>query len=176
MRTDRSREAPAAGAPRALTSGEFRDVIGHFATGVTVITVLHDDAPLGTTASAVCSLSLEPPMVVICMNETSATGQAVGEAGSFAINILSDAQQDLARRFASKAADKFEGVPMATGPFGQPLLEASLAQLECRVVETVTGGTHVVFLAEVLGATAGVGAPLAYFRGRFGRLDLGATG
>jgi 4-nitrophenol 2-monooxygenase / 4-nitrocatechol 4-monooxygenase, reductase component len=157
---------------RRLTPDEFRNVIGHFASGVTVITTSADDAPFGTTASAVTSLSLEPPSLLICMNLQSSTGQAVAKAGSFAVNILGEDHGDLAMRFASKGGDKFSGVPLTTGDHGQPLLADALASLVCRVTEQVAAGTHVVFIAEVEEATARPGAPLAYFRGKFGRLEL----
>jgi flavin reductase (DIM6/NTAB) family NADH-FMN oxidoreductase RutF/DNA-binding FadR family transcriptional regulator len=156
-----------------MSPKEFRDIIGHFASGVTVITALHDGQPFGTTASAVSSLSLEPPMVLICLNKTSSTGQAVSAAQRFAVNILGEDQADEAMRFATKsAAEKFAGVPVVDGEWGEPLLGEALAILECRVVEEVTGGTHSVFLAEVDRASARAGTPLAYFRGQFGRLHL----
>lgn len=157
---------------RRLSPDEFRDVIGHFATGVTVVTALHDGRPYGTTASAVTSLSLEPPMLLVCMNKESATGAAMDASGQFGVNILEEGQADLAVRFATKASDKFDGVPTTTGAWGEPLLAEALATLECRVVERTTGGTHVVFFGEVEHAAARSGAPLAYFRGRFGRLEL----
>lgn len=158
---------------RSLTSEEFRDVIGRFATGVTVITTTDVGSErLGTTASAVSSLSLDPPMVLICMNETSSTGQAIGRSKAFAVNILGEDQGQLAKHFASKDPDKFASVPLIHGPGGQPLLDQALASLECRVVEEVVGGTHRVFLAEVDHAVARDVAPLAYFRGQFGRLEL----
>jgi flavin reductase (DIM6/NTAB) family NADH-FMN oxidoreductase RutF len=157
---------------RRLTSEEFRNVIGHFATGVTVITALHEGRPYGTTASAVTSLSLEPPMMLVCMDRQSATGGAMAAAGRFAVNILGEGQADLARRFATKAPDKFSGVETTTGTYGEPLLAEALAQLECRVVDSTTGGTHVVFFGEVERAAAREGAPLAYYRGQFGKLEL----
>jgi flavin reductase (DIM6/NTAB) family NADH-FMN oxidoreductase RutF/DNA-binding FadR family transcriptional regulator len=157
---------------RSLAPDEFRDVIGHFASGVTVISTRHEGAPYGTTASAVSSLSLEPPMLLICMNKQSSTGAAVAAAGRFAVNILSEDQPDDAMRFASKGDDKFHGVALSEGELGVPLLENALATCECRIVEEVTGGTHTVFLAEVVRASARPGAPLAYFRGQFGRLEL----
>lgn len=157
---------------RRLSPDEFRDVIGHFATGVTVVTALHDGRPYGTTASAVTSLSLEPPMLLVCMNKESATGAAMDASAQFGVNILEEGQADLAVRFATKASDKFDGVPTTTGVWGEPLLAEALATLECRVVERTTGGTHVVFFGEVEHAAARSGAPLAYFRGRFGRLEL----
>jgi flavin reductase (DIM6/NTAB) family NADH-FMN oxidoreductase RutF/DNA-binding FadR family transcriptional regulator len=155
-----------------LTADEFRDVIGRFASGVTVITTVHEETPFGTTASAVSSLSLEPPMLLICMNKESSTGAAVAAARHFAVNILGADAPDLAVHFASKGGDKFSSVDYGRGDLGDPLLDRAMATLECRVTEEVTGGTHTVFLAEVDRASARHGAPLAYFRGRFGRLEL----
>jgi flavin reductase (DIM6/NTAB) family NADH-FMN oxidoreductase RutF/DNA-binding FadR family transcriptional regulator len=163
------------GAPdlRSMTPTEFRNIVGHFATGVTVITALHDGQPFGTTASAFTSLSLEPPMVLVCLNKTSSTETAVAASRRFAVNILGEDQADEAMRFATKTGDeKFKGVAVVDGQWGEPLLGEALAILECRVVEQVTGGTHSVFLAEVDRASARTGTPLAYFRGQFGRLQL----
>src|SRR3981081_1886972 len=102
---------------RRLTPEEFRDVIGHFASGVTVITALHEGSPKGTTASAVSSLSLEPPMVLICLNKTSSTAVAVAAAGRFAVNILGEDQAEEAMRFAKRAdaGDKFAGIAVSSG-------------------------------------------------------------
>lgn len=157
---------------RSLSPDEFREVISHFASGVTVITAVRDGVPYGTTASAVTSLSLEPPMLLICMNKQSATGRAVAAAGCFGVNILGANQVDLAERFARKGGHKFDGVPVTPGKWGEPLFEEALATLECRVAEETSGGTHYVFLAEVVSGAARGGAPLAYFRGEFGRLEL----
>jgi flavin reductase (DIM6/NTAB) family NADH-FMN oxidoreductase RutF len=155
-----------------MTSDEFRDVIGHFPTGVTVVTTWDDGEPLGTTASAVSALCAEPPMVLVCLNELSSTGSAIGRTGAFGISILAEGQDELARRFATKSADKFAGLEFTTAPGGQPLLAGALAHLECRVSERVLAGTHTVFLADVERGTKGDGTPLAYYRGRFGRLEL----
>jgi 4-nitrophenol 2-monooxygenase / 4-nitrocatechol 4-monooxygenase, reductase component len=170
MGTD-TKTTEAVGERRRLDSNEFRDIIGRFASGVTVITVEHEDQRYGTTASAVCSLSLEPPMLLVCLNKSSSTGQAIASARHFAVNILGEGQADAAMRFAGKG-DKFAGQRIVRGDAGQPLLGDALANLECRLVEEVTGGTHTVFLGEVEQATGGHGAPLAYFRGQFGRLEL----
>lgn len=157
---------------RPLSPEGFRDVIGHFASGVTVITTTLDGELHGTTASAVSSLSLEPPMLLIAMNRTSATGQAVLRSGAFAVNILGEGDGHLARRFAGKGGDKFDGVEVTVGDHGQPLLVDALAQLVCRVTQQVEAATHVVFFAVVHEATARPGAPLAYYRGKFGRLSF----
>lgn len=157
----------------AISSDQFRDVIGHFATGVTVITAVDAEEQYGTTASAISSLSLEPPMLLICMDRQSTTGAAVGRVRRFAVNILNEHQDDLARRFATKAERKFDGVRLLAGRYGEPLLADALAHVECHVVEEVSGGSHTVFLAEVHRASASAGTPLAYYRGEFGRLKVG---
>jgi 4-nitrophenol 2-monooxygenase / 4-nitrocatechol 4-monooxygenase, reductase component len=151
--------------------GVFRDVIGRFASGVTVITTRLAEQDYGTTASAVSSLSMEPPMLLICLNRTSETREAILAAGWFAVNILSEAQADLAYAFARKSPDKFKGTQMTRGTAGVPLLTGALAQLECRVSETATGGTHTVFMGHVQNAAATEAAPLTYYRGRFGRFE-----
>lgn len=150
-------------------------MIGHFASGVTIVTAATDGARVGTTASAVCSVSVEPPMLLVCMNGLSETGRVVHEGGVFAVNILSADQGQLARHFATKQPDKFRGINARPGPYGQPLLDDALAHLECRVAHRMQGGTHTVYLAEVQSAVAATGVPLAYFRGEFGRIQLTAA-
>lgn len=148
----------------------FRDVIGRFTSGVTVITTAVGDTRFGTTASAFSSLSMEPPMVLVCLNKTSETRGAVLEAGAFVVNILAEGQQDVAYRFARKG-DKWAGLDHDVGRHGIPVLQGTLAHLECDVGETVTGGTHTVLLAHVTVAGGHDGTPLTYYRGRFGRLE-----
>lgn len=150
----------------------FREVIGHFASGVTVITARHDGVDHGMTASAVASLSLEPPMLLVCVNKATVTETAIAGSGAFGVNILHEHQGEIAERFAGPhSAQKFERVETTDGVLGTPLLEDTLAWLECRVKEQVSGGTHTVFIGEVQRAEARRGAPLAYFRGSFGRID-----
>lgn len=160
-----------AGAPTAVPDEVFRDVISRFASGVTVITTTAGDSDHGTTASAVSSLSMEPPMLLICLNRTSDTQAAILESGVFGVNILAEDQGQIAYQFAKKGQDKFAGVGIRRGRTGVPLVEDALAHLECEVDETVTGGTHTVFLARVREAAGKEGTPLTYFRGRFGRLE-----
>ncbi len=154
-----------------LEQDVFREVIGRFTSGVTVITTTSDGEDRGTTASAVSSLSMDPPMLLICLNRTSDTQVAVLASGTFGVNILAEGQDRIASQFAKKGPDKFQGVDLVRGQIGVPLIGGALAQLECEVAETVTGGTHTVFLAHVRHASAAEGAPLTYFRGRFGRLE-----
>jgi flavin reductase (DIM6/NTAB) family NADH-FMN oxidoreductase RutF len=153
------------------SKGEFRDVMGRFASGVTVITCHVDGEDFGAAASAVCSLSDEPPMLLICLNVTSSTAQAIVKSGSFAVNVLAEDSAPLAQRFASKGGEKYQSVVFERGRDGAPLLAGSIAQFECIVAETVKGGTHLVFLARVVQVTSHPGNPLAYFRGSFGRME-----
>ena len=159
----------------AVDKDVFRDVIGHFATGVSVITTRDAGMDFGVTVSAVCSVSLEPPMLLVCLNRASRTQAAVGNAGSFAMNVLGRGQSELARRFATSRDDKFDGVDVSYGKLGNPLLVDALAHVECGVVEQATGGTHTIFIAEVRRAERFAGEPLLYFRGQFGSLDTGET-
>lgn len=109
-------------------------------------------------------------MVLVCLNKSSETQSAVLEAGAFCVNILAEGQQDLAYQFARKG-DKFANVIYDEGLAGVPVLRGTLAHLECRMEETVTGGTHTVFMGRVAVATGHEGTPLTYYRGRFGRLE-----
>jgi DNA-binding GntR family transcriptional regulator len=110
-------------------------------------------------------------MLLVCLNKTSDTQAAILEAGVFGVNILAEDQGQIAYQFAKKGQDKFAGVGIRRGRTGIPLVENALAHLECEVEETVTGGTHTVFLARVKEAAGKEGAPLTYFRGRFGKLE-----
>jgi 4-nitrophenol 2-monooxygenase / 4-nitrocatechol 4-monooxygenase, reductase component len=160
--------------PAAFDGTVFRRVISNFMSGVVVITTTHDGVPHGMTVSAVSSLSLDPPMLLVCLNASSATQEAVRSAGRFAVNILAEHQGQIAERFARSTADeKFTGLAVRDGHTGVPVLPGALATVECRVVEVVTGGTHRVFLAEAVHAEAIEGSPLAYFRGKFGKFELG---
>lgn len=156
------------GAP-AIDAEAFRDVIGRFATGVTIITARWDGANCGMTASAVSSLSLEPPMLLICVNRANATHAAITESGAFAVNVLDEAQAEVAATFASRSDDKFAGLAVIEGIMEQPMLSDALAVLECSVSEHFIGGTHEVFVGRVISARAREGGPLTYYRGRFGR-------
>lgn len=153
----------------------FRDVAGHFATGVTVITTMNEDVPVGTTASAVASLSMDPPMMLVCLNRSSATHDHIAASGAFGVNIMSQGQGGTAYAFAKKGADKFSGVAWNPANNGVPLIDDSLASIACRVVETTVGGTHTVFLGEVTHAEAFPGEPLTYYRGAFGRFEHDAA-
>jgi len=155
-----------------LDAAVFRQVIGRFMSGVVVITATDQGERRGMTVSAIASLSLDPPMIVACLNAASSTQEAIRRAGAFAVNVLADDQEQLAGLFARPGADPFLDLPCEPGITGAPLLAGALAVLECRIAQEVRGGSHRVVLADVVRASAGEGSPLAYFRGRFGRLEL----
>jgi flavin reductase (DIM6/NTAB) family NADH-FMN oxidoreductase RutF/DNA-binding GntR family transcriptional regulator len=155
-----------------VDAGTFRHVVGHLASGVTVITTRTDQGVFGVTASSVTSLSLDPPMMLACLNSALHTAGAVSQRGAYAVNVLGQGSEHLAQQFAVPSPDKFAGVALHDGELGLPLLSDALAHLECRVVEEVTGGTHTIFLGRVVHARAGEGRPLTYFRGSFGRFEF----
>ncbi|HSA49693.1 MAG TPA: flavin reductase family protein [Yinghuangia sp.] len=154
-----------------VTGEEFRDLIGRFASGVTVITTVCDGVPYGTTASAMTSVSLDPPMLLVCMNKSSATGQAIAASRHFAVNVLAEEQADLSARFARRGSS-FDDIDVNWGENGAPLLPDALATFECRIADEVVAGTHVVVIGTVERASGRAGLPLAYFRGKFGRLAV----
>ncbi|NHC41513.1 flavin reductase family protein [Bacillus sp. MM2020_1] len=154
-----------------VSQEQFKQVIGHFASGVSIITVRNNGVDFGITASAVCSVSVDPPMLLVCINKNTGTCHAISAAESFTVNIVNDTQKELALRFARANTDKFAGVDFSYGELGNPVLSQTLATLECRVVEEVAGGTHSVFLSEVLKANGADGDPLVYYRGKFGKFE-----
>ena len=159
--------------PAIVDAGVYRKVIGAVTSGVMVLTARDNAGDHGMTISAVCSLSMEPPMLLVCLNTGSRTQRAVTDAGCFTVHVLDEKQAWIAERFARPAAhDKFAGIAVRPGHLSAPVLSDALAVIECEVTETVTGGTHRVFLARVVHAESRQGSPLAYFRGKFGRFEL----
>ena len=146
----------------------YRRAISHFATGVTVVTSTGDDGPAGLTANALCSLSLEPLLMIVCLDRGSRTLRAVRRSGQLAVNVLGRHQQGLAAGFASKApeAQKFAGVPHREVD-GVPVLDGVVAWLTGEVRDLVPGGDHVIGVAEVASVGAPGGEPLVYFRGGY---------
>ncbi|MBD8605546.1 flavin reductase [Aeromicrobium sp. CFBP 8757] len=155
-----------------LDAKEFRRVVGHLASGVTVVTAAADDVMFGMTASSVTSLSADPPMMLACLNNAVPTAGAVSRSGRFSVNVLGAGQAELAHKFAVPSENKFAGVQVHSGTAGAPLISAALAHIECEVVERVVGGTHTAFFGRVLSASASDGEPLTYFRGGFGRFEF----
>jgi flavin reductase (DIM6/NTAB) family NADH-FMN oxidoreductase RutF len=150
---------------------DFRHVCGHFATGVTIITTRESDGrPTGLTASAFTSVSLDPPLVLVCVSHKSQSFPALRDGGTFAVNILRDSEEAVSRRFATTRLDKFDGVPYTVSPLGLPLLDDALAHVECVTVSAYPEGDHTIFVGRVERARAESGDPLLYFRGQYQRL------
>lgn len=156
----------------SVDAPHFRHVVGHLASGVTVVTTRAGGRRHGMTASSVTSLSMDPPMMLACINSGMPTADAVADAGGYVVNILGEGHGELARQFATASRDKFRDVAVHDGALGLPLLSDALAHIECEVVERVVGGTHTIFLGRVVAATAGSGQPLTYYRGGFGRFEF----
>ena len=152
---------------------DFRDTVGCFATGITIITTIEaDGSPIGLTANSFTSLSLDPPMVLFCLDHNVASFDAFKTDGHFAVNVLSTEQKDLSNRFAKSGAEKWDGVTFDTWDTGSPILPGCVASMECKVSSISEGGDHVIVIGEVLRmerAPADV-MPLLYFRGRYSNL------
>jgi flavin reductase ActVB len=155
-----------------ISPDEFRHVLSHFASGVTVVTTWDADGrPTGLTASAFTSVSLEPTLILVCVDHKAQSYPALRAGDHFAVNILAAEHEALSRRFATTNTDKFDGVSYRPGPLGLPLLPEALAHLECRTVHAYPGGDHTIFVGEVEAAQAREGEPLLHFRGLYTRLD-----
>jgi flavin reductase (DIM6/NTAB) family NADH-FMN oxidoreductase RutF len=152
---------------------QFRTALSRFASGVTVVTTRDADArPLGITVSAFSSLSLEPPLVLICIDSKAYAHNAFNESGVFVVNILGAEQEDLSRLFASREPDKFQGLGFTEGINGVPVLSAALANIECRLKHAYEGGDHTIFVGEVENITVREdGHPLLYYRGGYASLN-----
>jgi len=156
---------------------EFRDVMGRFATGVTIVTTRLGDDLHGMTANAVTAVSLDPPLVLVCIDRSADSHDIVEASGVFALSILGRGQYALSRQFAVKggpAAHRLDGVPHHTRATGAPIVDGSLAYLDCRIVGRYPGGDHTIFVGEVVDAgRLDGGEPLVFYEGRYGGLGDG---
>jgi len=155
-----------------ISKDDFRRVLGHFATGVTIVTI-KDEAgnPYGLTVNSFTSVSLEPLLVLICLSHAAQGYSFFSKGRPFGVSILTLDQEELSNRFASREiTDRFENVPYIEGKTGVPLLPNSLAWLECRIVEAYPGGDHTIFIGAVEEACFHPGAPLIFFSGRYAQL------
>lgn len=151
---------------------EFRRVLGHFAAGVTIVTTVGDEGrPYGLTATAFTSVSLEPPLVLVCVDKRSDSHPHFHTSRVFAVNFLAHDHEHLSRRFAVSGGDKFTDVPIRTGVTGAPVLAEALGHLECRAVDIIEAGDHTIFIGQVEAAAAREGEPLLYFRGAYRRVE-----
>lgn len=150
---------------------ELRRVMGHFATGVAVITTVdRAGTPFGLTANAFTSLSLDPPLVLVCIDKGVQCYPHFEESKIFAVNMLSEDQEELSRRFATKGIEKFAGVAWHRGQNGVALLDGAIGHIECQVVHSYDGGDHTIYVGEIVGAAASGDHPLIFFKGKYHRL------
>jgi flavin reductase (DIM6/NTAB) family NADH-FMN oxidoreductase RutF len=150
---------------------ELRRVMGHFATGVTIITTRDRQGNVyGLTANAITSVSLDPPLLLICIDRKAETFAHFYDSKSFTVNILADDQQELSSRFAKSGGDKFSGLSHRTGRLGTPILDGSLGYIECRIVATHEAGDHVIHIGEVETAEVRAGRPLLFFQGQYRKI------
>lgn len=150
----------------------FRSVLGRFASGVTIVTALDTGGrDFGLTVSAFSSLSLTPPLILVCIDHDASLHPVMLTARYFAVNILAAHQEPIARRFSTLDGDRFDGVGYVRGQTGVAVLEDVLAVLECRKLHTIEGGDHTIFVGEVETAHAYSGSPLLYYRGGYAQLE-----
>jgi len=159
-----------------IDSELFRRAMAQFATGITVVTTrAADGRDLGLTVNAFSSVSLDPPLVLVCIDNRSETHAGFESSGVFGVSILAEAQEDWSRRFAAGGQEKFNGGLLRAG-LGVALVPGALAHIECRVAGTLPGGDHTIYLGEIVGLSISPGAPLLYHGSAYGCLDRAVRG
>ena len=159
--------------PVPFDSAKFRQVLGHFPTGVTVVTAAPDTGPVGLAVGSFASVSLDPPLVAFFPDKGSSSWPQIETAGTFCVNILAEDQEDVCRRFAMKGDDKFAGLGWKPAGSGAPLLDGVLAWIDCDIASVTGAGDHFCVMGRVRDlAVAHDGAPLLFFRGGYGRFAV----
>jgi flavin reductase (DIM6/NTAB) family NADH-FMN oxidoreductase RutF len=157
----------------AFDSARYRQVLGHFTTGVTVITAANDGEPVGMAVGSFSSVSLDPPLVGFFPDRSSTSWPKIEVAGAFCVNILGEEQEEVCRRFAMKGEDKFAGLGWSAAGSGSPLLDGVIAWIDCDIESVTDAGDHFLVLGRVRELGIGHdGAPLVFFRGGYGRFDV----
>lgn len=155
----------------ALDPKEQRRILGKFATGVTVASTKIGDETWGMTANAVTSLSLDPPLVILCVQKDSQSLDKFKDGGCYALSILAADQQELSDRFAFKGPKDFSGLDTKTAETGAPILNGSLGWVDCKLKEILPGGDHDIFIGEIVAGEAPEGGePLLYYGGKYAKL------
>jgi flavin reductase (DIM6/NTAB) family NADH-FMN oxidoreductase RutF len=156
-----------------VSAAEFKRAVGQFASGVTVVTTRDGDQPLGLTVSSFCSVSLEPPLVLVSIDRRAEALAGFRASGLFGVSVLAEGQEDVSRRFARAGPAKFEGLVTEMGHLGVVLIPGALAQLECRVTAAHEAGDHVLFVGRVERLGVRPGRPLLYHASAYHRLPGG---
>ncbi|MGI9626264.1 MAG: flavin reductase family protein [Longimicrobiales bacterium] len=151
----------------------FRRIMGHYPTGVTVVTALAEPgSPVGFTANSVTSVSLDPPLVLVCISKESASLGAISGTGGFAVNILDASSAPVASQFAKgDREERFKGVASTPRASGIPVLDGALAWLECELYRAFEAGDHMILVGQVQAGGAMEGEPLLFYKGQYGRLS-----
>jgi flavin reductase (DIM6/NTAB) family NADH-FMN oxidoreductase RutF len=157
-----------------VDSAHFRQLLGRFATGVTVITA-HNAAgtPVGMTANTLASVSLIPPLISVCIDHSADMHRTLGQASEFTINILASNQEAISRRFAEEGTRRFEGIGFSRSQRGGIILDGVLAHLECERVAEHPAGDHSIYVGRVVGGKTSDGEPLLYYRGGYAGMARG---
>ena len=155
----------------AIDQATYRQVLGHFPTGVTVIAGMDGEDPVGLAVGSFFSLSLEPALVGFCVDRSSGSWSRMAGSGSFCVNVLGADQEDVCRAFATSGEDKFTGIGWKASESGSPLLDGVLAWIDCTIEDVYDGGDHHIVVGRVLGlAVANEGDPLVFYRGGYANL------
>ncbi len=150
-----------------IDEAAFKQALSHFASGVTVVTTEHSGRAFGMTVASFTSVSLHPPLVLICIEKNVKTHDAIVESGKFGVSILGAEQAEISARFASRGEDKFSGIELEQVTLGGPLIRGALTTLQCSLRDRLPGGDHSIFVGEVIEAHTRDGTPLLYFRSRY---------
>jgi flavin reductase len=150
-----------------VSGDEFKLVMRRFAASVNVITSANGSVKNGMTATAVCSVSADPPSALIIVNKSNRSHPIIDGTKAFAVNVLSSNQKQIAGHFASKLTDPFAQIPHVIGKTGCPIIEGADAHIECVVIEQLDVGTHTIFVGKIVAAGADCGEPLLYHEGRY---------
>ena len=152
--------------------GDFREGLSRFASGVTVVTTRDGDGSAhGLTVSAFCSLSLEPPLILICIEKGIRSHDALSASSHFVVNVLNADQMDISNRFASQVDDRFDGIATRPGIDGIPVIEDAVATIECSRYAALDGGDHTIFVGLVEAISVSDASPLLYFRSNYRSLE-----
>ena len=155
----------------AVDEREFRHALSHFPSGVTIVATRDGERLFGMTVASFSSLSLDPPLILVCLEKNVTTHDAIRRSGHFAVSVLTTDQQLLSSRFASKIENRFDGVETIDGALGDPLIVDAVMNLQCRLYDTLPGGDHSIFIGEVVETRVAEKPPLIYFQSGYRELS-----
>lgn len=151
---------------------DIRQILGKFLTGVTVVTTLDEnDTPVGFTANSFTSVSLDPPLILVCLARSAGLALVFGQANSFAINILSKKQEAISNDFASKKENRFSDTKWVKKSTGSPIIEHCAAWLDCKMHDKIIAGDHIILIGEIVEGEKSDSSPLGYYQGRYCQID-----